>query len=107
MINNELSEAFAEINVILKYLPIQYVDKIPNKLKNFFNTTASKTYQVKIDPSMSLEEQNMKEKTKDLIAILYRNYWCNAEERKEIDAKLIENEIKYQEKISRYQRICR
>ena len=54
-------------------------------------------YSLKIDPYKSLGQQNIKEKTKDLIAVIYRNYWCNKDERKTLDAKLIENDKKYEE----------
>ena len=60
---------------------------------------ANPNYSVKIDPYKSLEQQIIKEKTKDLIAVIYRNYWCNEAERKTLDAQLIENDKKYEEKL--------
>lgn len=99
MITNEFAEASAELNTIFRYMPNEYVDKIPNKLRAFFNRVQSKDYLPQIDPNKKLEEQNIKEKTKDIIAILYRNYWCNEEERKEIDKILIGNDKRYEEQL--------
>ena len=97
MVTNEFAEASAELIEILNYLPKSEVEKIPLKLRNFFKKVANPNYSVKIDPYKSLGQQNIKEKTKDLIAVIYRNYWCNKDERKTLDAKLIENDKKYEE----------
>lgn len=97
MITNEFSDASAEIIEILKYLPQSDVEKVPQKLRSFFIKVANNNYVTKIDPNKSMQEQKIKEKTKDLIAVLYRNYWCSEEERTSLDKKLIENDKKYEE----------
>lgn len=99
MITNEFAEATTEINIILKYLPIEDVEKIPIKLRKFFQKVESKTYIPLIDKDKPLEEQKLKEKTKDLLTILYRNYWCNDIEKKELDKILIENDVKYEQEL--------
>lgn len=99
MVTNEFAEASAELIEILNYLPKSEVEKIPLKLRSFFEKVANKNYIVKIDPYKPLDKQNIKEKTKDLIAIIYRNYWCNTEERKLLDEKLIENDKRHEEKL--------
>ena len=99
MVTNEFAEASAELIEILKWLPRSDVEKIPLKLRKFFKKVANPNYTVKIDPYKSLDQQNIKEKTKDLIAVIYRNYWCNEEERKSLDAQLLKNDDKYEEKI--------
>jgi hypothetical protein len=101
MISNEFAEASAELNMLFQYVPNEYIEKIPRRLRDFFIKVESKTYQPTINPNQTLEEQNIKEKTKDLIAIIYRNYWCNEEERKELDQKIIENDKKYEEELSK------
>ena len=99
MVTNEFAEASAELIEILNYLPKSEVEKIPLKLRIFFEKVANPNYHVKIDPYKSLEQQVIKEKTKDLIAVIYRNYWCNKEERKTLDTQLIENDKKYEEQL--------
>lgn len=99
MITNEFAEASAEINEILSYLPNEYIQRIPKKLRGFFEKVKSNNYISKIDPYKSLEEQELKPKTKTLLTIIYRNYWCNEEEKKELDRILIENDKKYEEEL--------
>ena len=99
MITNEFAEASAELVEILNYLPKSEVEKIPLKLRVFFKKVANPNYSVKIDPYKSLDQQIIKDKTKDLIAVIYRNYWCNKEERLSLDAKLIENDKRYEERL--------
>ena len=99
MITKEFAEASAELVEILNYLPKSEVEKIPLKLRKFFQKVANPNYIVRIDPYKSLEQQKIKEKTKDLITVIYRNYWCNEEQRKLLDVKLIENDKKYEEKL--------
>lgn len=96
MITKEFAEASAEINEILKYLPEEYVGKIPNKLRDFFKKVEDKEYVTNIDPNKSLDEQDIKPKTKTLLTILYREYWCNEEEKAELDKILIDNDKKYE-----------
>ena len=99
MVTKEFAEASAEINEIFKYLPKEEVEKIPSKLRDFFKEVSSKDYVTNINPNMPLDKQQIKEKTKDIIALIYRNYWCSEEERKELDQKLIENDKKFEEEL--------
>lgn len=99
MITNEFAEAAAEINEILGYLPNEYVEKIPVKLRDFFDKVRKQDYVSNIDPYKLLDEQDLKPKTKTLITVLYRNYWCNEEEREELDKILLENDRKYEEEL--------
>ena len=99
MITNELSEAATEINEILGYLPKEYVEKIPIKLRTFFYKIRKVDYESKINPNKQLDEQELKSKTKILLTIIYRNYWCNEEEREKLDKILIENDKNNEEKL--------
>ncbi len=96
MITKEFAEASAEINEILKYLPEEYVGKIPTKLRDFFKKVKDKDYITNIEPNKPLDEQDIKPKTKTLLTILYREYWCNEEEKAELDKILMENDKKYE-----------
>ena len=99
MVTKEFAEASAEINEILKYMPKEEVEKIPSKLREFFKEVSSKDFVTNINPNIPLDKQQIKEKTKDIIALIYRNYWCSEEERKELDQKLIENDKKFEEEL--------
>lgn len=95
MVTKEIADASAELIEILKYVPEQKLKLIPINLINFFKKVANPYYIGNIDPNKPLDKQLIKEKTKDLITIIYREYWCNTEERKQLDIKLAENEKNY------------
>ena len=99
MITKEFAEATTEINKIFSYLPSEYVEKIPIKLRKFFKDVESKEYIPNIDPNKRINQQNLKPKTEILLTIIYRNYWCNEQERAELDKKLIENDKKYEQEL--------
>ena len=99
MVTKEFAEAAAEINEILKYLPEEYINKIPSKLRDFFEKVEDKDYITNIDPYKTLDKQDLKPKTQTLLTILYREYWCNDEEKAELDRILIENDKKYEEEL--------
>lgn len=97
MVTKEYSEAVVEVLDILKHTRKADVDKIPKKLIDFFESVKSATYISKINHSEKLSHQNLKPKTRALIGMLYRNYWCPSEEKEEFDKILRENYRKDQE----------
>lgn len=99
MVTKEFAEATTEINKILSYLPTEYVEKIPIKLRKFFKEVESKEFIPNIDPYKTFEEQELKPKTQTLLTIIYRNYWCTEHEKLELDKILLENDKKYEEKL--------
>jgi hypothetical protein len=99
MITKEFKESITEINKILSYLPNEYVEKIPIKLRKFFSDVESKEYIPNIDPHKTLDDQVLLPKTKVLLAVVYRNYWCSEEEKAEFDKILTENDRKHEEEL--------
>lgn len=99
MITKEYAEAYAEIDEIIGYLPEEYTNKIPLKLREFFKKAKENDYVSKIDPYKELDNQDIKPKTKTLLTIIYREYWCNEEEKAELDKILIENDMKHEAEI--------
>ena len=83
MVTKELSEAAVEFNCILGNSSKEIIEKIPIKFLDFLKSIASKTYKFDYDQSKSLNEQNLKPETRGLIALVYQDYICNDEERKE------------------------
>lgn len=94
------SNAMAELLHYLKGIEQSDVNKIPNKLMDFFKENASKDYKCDFDYTKPLKELKLQDETKGLIAMLCLNYWCETEEQKQqFMAKLNENEKKYQEEL--------
>ena len=91
-------EAYVEVLEILKHMEPKYVEKIPVKLRIFFEKNASKEYKFKLDKTIPFEEQKLKDSTINILAMLNYNYWCEDEEHKRyLLNKYNQNEIRYQE----------
>lgn len=94
------SEAYAEIDTILNFMDYEYIKEIPEKLRNLFKDKKSNNYEVNINPNKPLKEQNLKEESLSILAVLNYNYWCKDESKKEdLIKKYSENEKIYQEKL--------
>ena len=81
--NQEFKEVAVEINSIFDNLPMDLLNKIPLRIRDFFKDNASTTYSFVYDKSKRLNEQHLKDKTRGIISILYRDFLCNDVERKE------------------------
>ena len=79
----EINEVAVEINSIFDNMSVDVLNKIPLKIREFFKNNASTTYIFEYDKTKSLNEQNIKDKTRGIIALLYRDYVCNDVEREE------------------------
>lgn len=93
------TEAYSEVLVILDNMEDEYKNKVPQELINFFKRNEAKEYVFKLDNSIPLTEQRIKEKTLSLLAILNLNYWCSTDERKELIKKYSDNERKFREEV--------
>lgn len=97
MVSEEYSEAVVEVLDIIEHTRKTDVEKIPKKLLNFFESVKSSTYISRIDHSKKLNTQDLKPKTRAIIAMLYRNYWCPLEEKEQFENILKQNYEKEQE----------
>ena len=98
MWNNTYSEAAVEVLDILKYTNENDVNKIPKKFIEFLSQNCSKNYISTIDKNKTISEMNLKQETKDLLGIIYRNWWTTQEEKAEIYKKISEMRAEEQEK---------
>ena len=96
MINNEYSEAFAETLDILNHTRKEDVLKISPKFIEYLKSNASQTYISKLDYSKEIKDMDLSIKTKAILAIIYKKFWCTEEEAKDFDNKLKINEKNYQ-----------
>ena len=81
-IDKETRIAYAEIISFINLLPQKEQEKIPKKIIEFFKAEMDKTIKRELTTEKSLEDQNLKNATWDLIAILYLKYLCEDEEEK-------------------------
>lgn len=98
--NRFTMEAYAEVDRVLSLMDKKYLDEIPIKLRELFSKEKSKEYIKEIDPNKPLREQNLKEETLSILAVLNYNYWCKDEtHKKELLELYSENERIHQEKL--------
>lgn len=92
--------AYAEIIEILDNMSYEDKNKIPKKIYDFFLEKSNKNYVRHLDKSKTLYDQEIREDTKEILAILLINYWCETVDKKNQLLTLFrDNEIKYQEQL--------
>ena len=99
-VKSEQAYAYAEMLEILDILGDDYVSRLPKKLIKIFDTFKDDTYEKHLNPEVPLDEQELSDKTRALVAVMLVNYWYESEEEKqELLATYKENERKYQEEL--------
>lgn len=84
---NNYPKAYKEVIEILKYVPKESVNKLPQKLIDTFNANMDNTYNFSIDINKSFEEQKILEETKAILANIFRDYWATPYQKERIQAK--------------------
>ena len=91
-------QAYSEIDEFLRLLSVEQRNKVPQKLRELFKQEKDKEYIKRIDSLIPIKEQNLKEETLAIIALLNLHYWEEDEEEKERLQKVYsKNEKIYQE----------
>ncbi len=101
MINNQYSEAIAETLDILNHTQQEDVLKISPKFMEYLKNNASQTYISNLDHTKEIKDMQLNPKTKAILAIIYKKFWCNEEEAKAFDNKIKQNELNYQLELKR------
>ena len=95
--NRELEEAFAEVEQVIKLMPVELSVRIPIKLRKSISENKAKDYEVNIKEP--LEEQELKQETIVILGLLYRDFIASPEEREQLqleddeEIKRIEEEM--------------
>lgn len=93
-------EAYAEVDSILELMDEQYVEEVPEPIRELFSTKKADDYDKKILSDVPLQEQDLQEETLQILAVLNYNYWCKDENRKkELAQMYYDNEIKKQKEL--------
>ena len=97
---NNLLKAYAEVDKILSFMEVKYVEKIPKKMREMFKNEKLQDYEPNIDKNIPLEEQQLERKTFAILAMLNLNYWCeNQEEKQELLRAYSDNDKKHREEL--------
>ncbi len=81
------SKAYKEVIEILKYVPEESVNKIPQTMLDTFKTKMDKEYNFIVDINKAFEEQELLEETKAIFANIFRDYWATPYQKERIEAK--------------------
>ena len=92
-------EAFAEVDEILKIMPIDLLSKIPAQFREIISKNRAKNYKVEIHEP--LEEKKIKEETVVILGLIYRDFLASPEEKEELQLKDAEEYQKIQEELKR------
>ena len=93
-----IRQAYSEIDEFLGLLSDEERNKIPKKLREFFNEEKDQEYKKGINPNIAIKNQDLKEETLGIIALLNLQYWCEDEKEKQrLKEVYARNEQVYQE----------
>ena len=81
MADIQYANAYTEVLDILKYISKEDYEKIPKSKITVFEENSNNNYNFTYDENKTLDEQNVSEITKVIIAILFRDYWATKEQR--------------------------
>lgn len=84
MVNIEYKMAYSEVLEILKYISKEEFNKVPQNMLEMFKANASNENQFIYDPNKTLQEQNVSEIARTIIAILFRDYWATENQKEKI-----------------------
>ena len=91
-------QAYSEIDEFLELLTEEQREKIPRKLREFFREEKDSNYIKGIRVDIPVNQQNFKEETLAIIALLNLQYWCQDEsEKQRLKSVYASNERVYQE----------
>lgn len=97
--SNNYNKAYSEILEIIKYLPEEEREKIPEEKIKFFEENCDKNYEFKYDSSKPLEEQEFLRETYAIIIILFRDYFATETQKEKLQEILFLNEEKRQREL--------
>lgn len=80
-------KAYKEVIEILKYVPKESVEKIPENIIETFKIKMDESYEFSVDIDKSFEEQDLLEETKAIFANIFRDYWATPYQKERIIAK--------------------
>ena len=100
----EYQNALAEVDMILKIMQKDMLNKIPNSFLEFVEQKKSKSYIPNLNMELSLNEQNLLKETRAILSLIYRSYLCDSDESKKLkiddSIELKIKEIELNEKFS-------
>lgn len=86
-VSKEQAIAYKEVMEVLNHMSEEDVNKIPKEVLKYYEENQDTSYYFFIDSDKSFVEQNLSDKAKIVLAILFRDYWASEEQREKIKRK--------------------
>lgn len=84
MMDSVRANAYSEVLEILKYVEEDDYKKIPQDYISILNDFSNKENKFEFNPEKSLDEQNVSQKARVIIAMFFRDYWATENQRNKI-----------------------
>lgn len=89
-----LPKAYIEVLEILKLIPKEEYDKVPNYIIDNMENEKDASYDFQLGDIEDFQKQELLEETIAILAVLFRDYWATDEQRKRItEIEIIERRI--------------
>ena len=99
-----LPKAYAEVLEILKFVPKDDYDKVPNYIIENMQQEKDLSYEYKLTFIEGFENQKLLKETEVILAVFYRDYWASDEQKKKLqEIEVIERKIAEEEKVKKYE----
>lgn len=76
----EYRQALFEVYKILENTDEEIINKIPEKFMKFVKENMDTNYKFELEKGKELIKQNLKDETKQIIALIYKDYICDEKE---------------------------
>ena len=76
----EYRQALFEVYKILQNTDEEIINKIPEKFMKFVKENMDTNYKFELEKGKELIKQNLKDETKQIIALIYKDYICDEKE---------------------------
>lgn len=86
-VTREQAIAYKEVMEVLNHMSEEDINKIPKEVLKYYEENQDTSYYFFIDSDKSFVEQNLSDKAKIVLAILFRDYWASEEQREKIKRK--------------------
>lgn len=80
----DIYKAFSEVDTILEYSNEEIRNKIPNDFILLIKNNKDINHKLVLDEKKPLNEQKLLIETRQILALIYRDYLCSEDERKEL-----------------------
>lgn len=96
---NTMNQSYSEVYDIIKHLDKKLYNKIPTGFIEMLKENMDKNYNVEIDYNKSINKQKLLKDTKIILSIIYRDYLCSEEKKKELIEKDKADLVRYENEL--------